>query len=82
MEKTYTANKSTAGTKGLTIALIASLVSLPVERSNNTKNAVIPVPPIKIRPSETFSLNKADKGTNVSLFSTDSLIFLVTVRMS
>ncbi len=44
MEKTYTANKSTAGTKGATMALIASLVSLPIERSNNTKNAVIPVP--------------------------------------
>jgi len=44
MEKTYTANKRIAGTKGVTIALIAPLVSLPVERSNNTKNAVIPVP--------------------------------------
>ena len=75
MEKTYTANKRIAGTKGVTIALIAPLVSLPVERSNSAKKAVIPVPPIKMRPSETFSVNKADKGTNVSLFLPILLFF-------
>jgi hypothetical protein len=46
IEKTYIANKRIAGTKGVKTALIAPLVSLPVERSNNAKKAVTPVPPI------------------------------------
>ena len=74
------ANTNIAGIKGIKTASIPPLVLLPVERSNRTRPAVIPVPPKKIKPSEILSVSIDDIGLNSVRLQTASFILRGTVR--